>query len=85
MIPQPDSDDYSDITDAIEDVSESITRLLQSLEHLQMQPRINDRLALTSAHRALKKCRSAEGLSPTARKEASSARQMCAAALGLEE
>lgn len=80
MIPQT-----IDVTQALSDLDQAAANLQGALDRLQTSNRISDQLALGSAYKALKRCRGAEGLSPSARKEVTSALRMTAAALGIDD
>lgn len=71
------------IDEAINKAGEANAALLSALQDIQSDPRVSDRLVITSAMKALQRCVGAEGLSPSARNQVSSALEMCRAALGL--
>jgi hypothetical protein len=73
------------IAEAIERAGRANSDLLSALERLQTTERVNDKLVLSTAFRALQRCQGAEGLSPSARQEVRSALRMCRAALGLSD
>lgn len=69
--------------EVIERAGEANSEVLKALQIIQSDPRVSDRLVITSAMRALRRCVEAEGLSPSARADVKSALEMCRAALGL--
>ncbi len=71
------------IDEIIEQAGEANSAVLSALQALQTDPRVSDRLVITSAMKALRRCVEAEGLSPSARAEVKSALEMCRASLGL--
>lgn len=73
------------IAEVIERAGKANCDLLTALERLQATERVNDKLVIGSAFRALQRCQGAEGLSPTARQDVRSALRMCRAALGLPD
>ena len=71
------------IDQIIDQAGQANSAVLSALQALQENPRVNDRLVITSCMRALERCVKKEPLSDTARKQAASALEMCRASLGL--
>lgn len=73
------------ISDLIERAGQTNAELLHALERLQTEQRVNDKLVIGTAMRALGRCVEADGLSPSARQQVRSAYKMCQAAMGVED